>query len=163
MLFKDLKPKTARLFWVCGAISDSLVIASVVAWLLLEGDARQVALIVMLSAVPTFLPLSVFFHWMASRPARYQSLLRGGQRGTATVRDAHLTRTRINAMPVLKLDLEVNVPGHAPYRAQDRVLAYPGSIQKDAMFECVVDPGNPQRVALINFDADVSVLAEGTA
>jgi hypothetical protein len=150
-----LKPATVTIFWIAGAMFDSVAIATVVGWVLLDGEAKRVAFILMLSIAPTFFIVSLIFYWIASGPARFQSFLRRGQRGTATVVDAHMTGARVNAMPVLKLDLEVNVPGSPPYRAQDRVLAFPGSIERGATFECVVDPDNPQKVVVLRDDQPV--------
>lgn len=157
MLFTDVQPRTTTWLWIVGAIFDSLVASIIVAWLLLDGILRDVAFTLVLSLGPIFTALSLFFYWAASRPARYRKLLQCGVRGTATVRHAHLTGTRINGMPVLKLDLEVSVPGRPPYSAHDRVLAYPGTIERDATFDCVVDPRDPQKVVVLR---DQGVLAD---
>jgi hypothetical protein len=150
MLFRTLKPGTVTTFLVVGAVFDSLVAAVVVAWLLSDGTARQIAVALLLSAGPTFVGLSLFFYWMASGPARGNRFLKRGTRGLATVKNAHMTGARINAMPVLKLDLEVSVPGRPAYPARGRVLAYPGTIERESTLECVVDPKHPQRVVVLH-------------
>jgi hypothetical protein len=149
VILGNLKPRTVTTFWVVGAIFDSLVAATLVTWLLSDGPVRKIALILLLSAGPTFAGLAFFFFWMARQPARLRSLREHGTRGIATVRNADMTGASVNAVPVLRLDLEVSVPGQPPYFARDRVLAYPGTIERGAALDCVVDPKNPQRVAVL--------------
>jgi hypothetical protein len=48
-----------------------------------------------------------------------------------------MTGARVNAMSVLRLSLEVTAPGHPPYRASTRVLAYPMTIPDSGTFECL--------------------------
>jgi hypothetical protein len=149
VILGNLKPRTVTTFWVIGAIFDALVAAMAATWLLSEGLVHKIAFTLLLSAGPTFVGLAFLFYWMASGPERMKRLRERGTRGVATVRSADMTGASVNAMPVLRLNLEVNVPGQPPYFARDRVLAYPGTIERGATLDCVVDPKNPHRVAVL--------------
>ena len=152
MLFKDMKPRTATTLKVLAFLLVAIVCSLLVVTLVLDGQAQQLALIFLLSMGPVLIILAGFLWWMALRPARYQRLVERGIRGIAAVKNAKVAG-RVNTMPVLRLELEVRVPGKAPYRAYDRVLAYPGTIERDATFECVVDPEKPSKVVILRDEA----------
>jgi hypothetical protein len=160
MLFKDMKPRSVTAWRVGAIVLDGVLVALLIAYLLLDSRAGDVALIVLLAASPVLLLLSAFFWWISFAPTRYRQFLERGLRGTATVKDAKRTGASVNAMPVLRLELEVSIPGKPPYQAFDRVLAYPGTIERDQVFECVVDPKKPERVVIQREEA---VLREPSA
>jgi predicted membrane channel-forming protein YqfA (hemolysin III family) len=159
MLLKDMSRGSVTAFRVAAIFVDLVLAGLVVVYFLLNSSARDVMLIVLLAAGPVLLLLSAIFWRISFAPTRYRQFLERGVRGTATVKDAK-RRGVINGVPILRLELEVNVPGKPPYKAFDKIVAYPGSIARDQVFECIVDPKKPERVVIQHQD---SMLKEPSA
>lgn len=111
------------------------------------------------AAVPaivfTLLPLGIVFLVLWSIFARVlgpeASKVRGGLPSSATVRATQRTSMRVNGQPVLKVDLDVAVPGRGSVPVSVRRVVPPehlAAVAVGATLPAVVDPHDPRRVAI---------------
>lgn len=158
MLFKNLTAGSARTMAILGVIFTSIAAGHIGIWLGLDSSSRSTAFPYLISMVPTFAILGTVFMWVSGGPRRYQRFVERGVRGRATIKNLTMTGTRINEIPVLRLDLDVTIPGRSPYTAHDKVVAYPGTVPNTGTYECVVDPKKPEVVKVL---LENPVLPEG--
>jgi hypothetical protein len=124
------------------------------------------------AAVPaivfTLLPLGIVFLALWSVFTKVlgpdASKVRGGLPSTATVRATQRTSMRVNGQPVLKVDLDVAVPGRGSVPVSVRRVVPPehlAAVAVGATLPAVVDPHDPRRVAIdwarVGLAADPSV------
>jgi hypothetical protein len=110
-----------RTGWLLIAFFGGIGLALTVAGLIAGG---QVAPILASIGVIWFLVAGglVLYHRQQGRKAVHERwLFENGIRGTATVLGKS-SNTTINDQPVVKLDLEIHMPGQAPRRMKKRIL-----------------------------------------
>lgn len=74
-----------------------------------------------------------------------------GQPGTSVITAAVDTGERISGNPWFQLDIEVTLPGQAPYTVRKREMVAPQFMARYAVgstHDVAVDPANPQHIAL---------------
>jgi hypothetical protein len=158
MLMGNLTQGSARTMAVLGLIFAAIAAALAGFWLGLDSSSRSTSLPFLLSMFPTFAILGLVFMWVAGARGRLHRFIDEGIRGRATIKNLILTGTRINEIPVLKMEVDVTIPGRPTYAAADKVVAYPGTVPNSGTYECVVDPGKPDKVKVL---LDKPVLPEG--
>jgi hypothetical protein len=88
---------------------------------------------------------------MQANLQKSQALLQTGTQGRATVQGVQQTGTLINFNPQVILDLQVTVPGQAPYAAKLTEAVpqvYLARLQPGADIGVRIDPTDPQTLAL---------------
>jgi hypothetical protein len=77
-------------------------------------------------------------------------LLANGVAGRGTFLEVKQTNTRVNNQPVVRVTLEIEVPGQATYQIKKRLLASYGTMGMwpGAHVGVKVDPANPRHVAI---------------
>lgn len=95
---------------------------------------------------------------VAVKPAmEYSRILKTGTQATATILSLAETGTRINNQPLVKIELEVNMPGSSPYTTVTRsVISYfqASQFQPGNMIPVMVDKQNKMKVVIIR-EADM--------
>jgi len=86
------------------------------------------------------------------RSAEAQAILASGEPGQARVLAIGQTGMTVNDQPEVRMQLEVYLPGRAPYRTEHTaivsLLAIP-RIQPGSMLQVRVDRANPMRLAVV--------------
>jgi hypothetical protein len=158
MLLGNLTAGSARVMGVLGLTFAAVAAALAGFWLGLDPSARSSSLPYLASMFPTFAILGLVFMWVSGARGRLHRFIEEGVHGRATITNLTMTGSRINDIPVMKMELEVTVPGRPPYAATDKVVAYPGTVPNAGTFECVVDPSRSNKVKVL---LDRPVLPEG--
>ncbi len=102
--------------------------------------------------------------WRARGIARESRLRASGLAGTATVVGVSDSNWTINNNPMVNLDLDVRMPGQAPFRTRKRTVLSRlsvGSLIPGSVLTVLADPKSPTKVT-IDWDAPVTG-ASGTA
>ncbi|MBN1638581.1 MAG: hypothetical protein JW866_06430 [Ignavibacteriales bacterium] len=73
----------------------------------------------------SFAPLLIISIWNKRKIKKIQNLLDFGIRGTAKILDAVPTGTEINNIPMIRLNLEVSIPGREKYNVTHKELINP--------------------------------------
>ena len=150
-----------QIFRILGAIFIGLsvvLIAVAVLPMLLGGGGALGGFAVLESmsiVVFTLLPLGIIFFAVGTALTRLLGpsthSLRGGVAATATVRATRPTSMRVNGRPVLRIDLELAVPGRPPMPVSVRRVVPAGhllSVAPGAVLAATADPADPRRFAI---------------
>lgn len=117
----------------------------------------------------TFLPIGIIFTLVGLYVSRLGNartkLMQAGLAGQATVLSAAETGVYINERPMVRLQLNVNVPGRAPYTVEHSEvipLIALGMITPGSSLPVAVDPVDPQKLA-IDWSGETRARALGAA
>ena len=103
--------------------------------------------------------------WRARSIARAGRLRTSGLRGTATVVGVGDSGWTLNNNPMVNLDLEVHMPGEAPFRTRQRTVLSRlsvGALIPGSVLAVLADPKSPTKVT-IDWDAAGGSAGDGTA
>jgi hypothetical protein len=110
---------------------------------------------VLCSVVITAAAIGIPFYLMRNNQMRAQELVEKGTQGEATILSLEDTGMRINDNPRVRVELEVRMPGMAPYRVTKSVtipLIRLSQVQVGTVLPVMVDmsdPQNPDKVGLL--------------
>ncbi len=91
------------------------------------------------------------FGYLHLRNRRAAWLERHGLPATAVILAAEFTGTEVNLMPEIELELEVALPGEAPYRVRHACCMSPlssAALQAGARVKVLVDPRDRKKIML---------------
>jgi len=163
MYFKNITEKSARRYGRLAVIAPVLALGFGYFLYKTIGEAGSSAnpypgffdqgsgllLVSMGPSIVVALILFTVFSRIASTPKRYKKFLEGGTKGKATVEGISVSGTRINNVPVLHVQLEVQTPGEDSYKTTVKELGYPGTIPAGGTYECVVHPRKKSKVMVL--------------
>jgi hypothetical protein len=107
------------------------------------------------TVVITAAAIGIPFYLMRNNQMRAQELVEKGTQGEATILSLEDTGMRINDNPRVRVELEVRMPGMAPYRVTKSVtipLIRLSQVQVGTVLPVMVDmsdPQNPDKVGLL--------------
>jgi len=110
---------------------------------------------VLCSVVITAAAIGIPIYLMRNNQMRVQELVEKGTQGEATILSLEDTGMRINDNPRVRVELEVRMPGLAPYRVTKSVtipLIRLSQVQVGSVLPVMVDmsdPQNPDKVGLL--------------
>jgi hypothetical protein len=110
---------------------------------------------VLCSVVITVAAIGIPIYLMRNNQQRAQQLMEKGTQGEATILSLEDTGMRINDNPRVRVELEVRMPGMAPYRVTKSVtipLIRLSQVQVGTILPVMVDmsdPQNPDKVGLL--------------
>jgi hypothetical protein len=79
---------------------------------------------------------------------RQKEIAAGGIRGRGRITGLSMTGTRINGVPMMRIDLQVQVDGHPPQNVSTQRLMYPGQDLAGKEVPVIWHPKYPSEVVL---------------